>query len=197
LTQDDIKEATESCELGSIAIIQQKGAMVVSENNVSPVAELFRLLRYNLKFIFQGKASQVIMVTSGKQGEGKTFVSINLGASLAITGKKVIVLGFDLRAPKLMNDLGLSYTHGITDYIVDPKIDINDLIVTHPQEKNLYFIGSGAISPNPGELILNNRVETLIEYLKNIYDYIIIDTPPVGKVADAFSLARYVDATLY
>src|SRR5690606_33996901 len=113
---EDIKELTDIMVLGSIASSKQKESIVVGENNVSPASELFRLMRFNLKFISKGESKQVIMVTSGKQGEGKTFISINLGASLAITGKKVVVLGFDLRAPRLMKDLGLSPTSGITDY---------------------------------------------------------------------------------
>ena len=197
LNKEDIEEVTDNSVLGKIASNKSKEALVVSENNTTPVAELFRLMRHNLKFLSQGKSNQVIMVTSGKQGEGKTFISINLAASLAITGKKVVVLGFDLRVPKLMQDMDISYNYGLSDYIVDPKIRVSDIIVPFNKEKNLFFIGSGAIPPNPGELILSNRVEELIVNLKKEYDYIIIDTPPVGKVADAYSLARLVDSILY
>lgn len=196
-TPDDIKELTSTMLLGSIASSKQKETIVVGENNVSPASELFRLMRFNLKFISKGESQQVIMVTSTKQGEGKTFISINLGASLAIAGKKVVILGFDLRAPRLMKDVGLTYTQGITDYIVDHNVDINAIIVPHKDINNLHFIGSGTIPPNPGELMLSNRVSELINNLKKEYDYIIIDTPPIGKVADAFSLRNYVDSTLY
>jgi tyrosine-protein kinase Etk/Wzc len=197
LNTTDIEDLTDTVMLGSIANSKQKDVIVVSENNVTPAAELFRLLRYNLKFISQGKPNQVVMVTSGKPGEGKTFVSVNLGASLAISGKKVVVLGFDLRDPKLMKVMGITYTYGLSDFIVDPKLLVDDVLVPSKDIPNLSFIGSGPIPPNPGELILSNRVEHLMEYLKEVYDYIIIDTPPIGKVADAFSLSRYVDATLY
>src|SRR5690606_10162620 len=110
LNTTDIEDLTDTVMLGSIANSKQKDVIVVSENNVTTAAELFRLLRYNLKFISQGKPNQVVMVTSGKPGEGKTFVSVNLGASLAISGKKVVVLGFDLRDPKLMKVMGITYT---------------------------------------------------------------------------------------
>ncbi|MGE5944863.1 MAG: polysaccharide biosynthesis tyrosine autokinase, partial [Flavobacteriales bacterium] len=196
-TPEDIKELTDAMVLGSIANSKQKETIVVGENNVSPASELFRLLRFNLKFISKGESKQVIMVTSGKQGEGKTFISINLGVSLAITGKKVAILGFDLRAPRLMKDLGLKYTYGITDYIVDHTIEVNNILVPHKDVDNLHFIGSGTIPPNPGELMLSDRVNELLTTLKKDYDYVIIDTPPIGKVADAYSLRNYVDSTLY
>lgn len=196
-TPDDIRELTDTMVLGSIASSKQKEVVVVGENNVSPASELFRLMRFNLKFISKGESNQVIMVTSSKQGEGKTFISINLAASLAITGKKVVVLGFDLRAPRLMKDIGLKYTHGITDFVVDHTLDVKSIIVPYNGINNLDFIGSGTIPPNPGELMLSDRVGELIHTLKKDYDYVILDTPPIGKVADAFSLRNYVDFTLY
>ena len=194
---DDIESITTNSILGKIATNTSKDVVVVNNNNVSAITELFRLLRYNLKFLSQGRSNKVIMVTSSKQGEGKTFLSINIGASLAITGNKVVVLGFDLRVPKLMKDLNLKYKYGISDYIVDPKIKLEDIIVPYEPEKNLFFIGSGTVFPNPGELILSNRVSELIDELKKVYDYIIIDTPPIGKVADAYSLSPYIDSTLF
>lgn len=194
---DDIKTLTDTMVLGTIASSKEKGPIVVGESNVSPVSELFRLMRFNLKFISKGESKQVIMVTSGKQGEGKTFISINLGASLAIAGKKVVVIGLDLRTTRFMKDLGLSQISGITDYIVDSNINLQTLIVAHKDIENLHFIGPGSMPPNPGELMLSGRVESLIHSLKQEYDYVIIDTPPIGKVADAFALRNYVDSTLY
>ncbi|MDP5158888.1 MAG: polysaccharide biosynthesis tyrosine autokinase [Flaviramulus sp.] len=197
LEKEDIEALTNTPILGKISSNEGKEVIVVSGNKVTPVAELFRLMRHNLKFLTQGKNSQVIMVTSGKPGEGKTFVSINIGASLAITGKKVVVLGFDLRVPKLMKDLTLDYQLGLSDYIVDQTTKVDDIVVPYNNEKNLSFIGAGPIPPNPGELMLNERVGELIEDLKKRFDYIIIDTPPIGKVSDAYSLTPYVDATLF
>lgn len=194
---DDVKSLTNTMVLGAIASSKEKGPIVVGESNVSPVSELFRLMRFNLKFISKGESKQVIMVTSGKQGEGKTFISINLGASLAIAGKKVVVIGLDLRTTRFMKDLGLSQVSGITDYIVDSNINMQTLIVAHKDIDNLHFIGPGSMPPNPGELMLSGRVEALIHSLKQEYDYVIIDTPPIGKVADAFALRNYVDSTLY
>ena len=195
--KEDVEALTDCFVLGSIATSTEKSNVVVTKNSTSAVAELFRLLRHNLKFSTQGQAEQVIMVTSGNKSEGKTFVSINLGSSLAITGKKVVILGFDLRVPKLMKHAGLSSTLGITDFIVDPSIEVPHILMPYQEEPNLFFIGAGAIPPNPGELMLSNRVSSLIEQLKEDFDYIIIDTAPIGKVSDAFALVPYVNTTLY
>lgn len=194
---DDLKAITNAIILGSIAKSKEKETIVVGENKVTAASELFRLMRFNLRFISKGKNKQVIMVTSSKQGEGKTFVSLNLGASLAIAGKKVVVLGFDLRAPRLMKDVGLNHSVGIVDYIVDNHVELNTIIVSHKEIDNLHFIGSGTIPPNPGELMLSDRVGELILALQQIYDYVVIDTPPIGMVADGFALRNYVDVTLY
>ncbi|GAA4816922.1 GumC family protein [Litoribaculum gwangyangense] len=197
LEKEDIEAITNTPILGKIPSSMEKDVVVVTGHKASAVAELFRLMRHNLKFLSQGKNNQVIMVTSGKPGEGKTFVSINIGASLAITGKKVVVLGFDLRLPKLMKNMNLDYEYGLSDFIVDSKKSVDDLIVPYEKEKNLFFIGSGPIPPNPGELMLHERVGELLEDLKDKFDYVIIDTPPIGKVADAYSLNPYIDSTLF
>ncbi|GAA4976525.1 GumC family protein [Algibacter aquimarinus] len=195
--KEDIEEVTNRSILGKLASNITQEVVVVKEDSVTPIAELFRLMRHNLKFLSKGNSSQVIMVTSGKQGEGKTFISINLAASLAVTGKKVVVIGLDLRAPKLMKDMKLTNNLGVSDFIVDHNLEINDITVPYDKQNNLFFIGSGAIPPNPGELVLNERLAQLIEKLKIEFDHIIIDTPPIGKVADAHSLASLVDSTLF
>ncbi len=198
MSKEDIMSITKIPILGQIGKGKEGKALLVTRNNTTPVAELFRLMRYNLKFLLQNSSnSKVIMVTSGKPGEGKTFVSINLASSLAITDKKVVVLGFDLRVPRLIKNVGLSIDQGLSEYIVDPSINIEDILLQSKEDKNLFFISAGAIPPNPGELMLNERVSNLIKKLKEDFDYIVIDTPPVGKVADAYSLSNYVDSTLF
>ncbi|MDT0646073.1 polysaccharide biosynthesis tyrosine autokinase [Zunongwangia sp. F260] len=193
----DIQELTDTPILGEIAHNREKEKMVVGERNTTPVAELFRLIRFNLKFVSAGKANKVILVTSGMKGEGKTFFTLNLGASLAISGKKVVALSFDLRAPKLMRTVGLSDDFGISDFIINENIEASEIVVPSPEIKGLSFIGSGPIPPNAGELMLSNRIEVLIDELKKEYDYVLIDSAPVGKVADGFALAPYVDSTIY
>lgn len=197
LSKEHIEDITDNAILGKIASNTGKEVLVVSENNTTVAAEQLRLMRYNLKFLLQGKSDKVIMVTSSKQGEGKTFVTINFGASLAITGKKVVVVGMDLRLPKLMKDIKLPNIQGVSDFIVDKSLTHIDITVPHDKEKNLFFIGAGTIPPNPGELMLNDRITELIETLKEEYDHIILDTPPIGKVADAYSLKSLIDLTIF
>lgn len=194
-TVKDIEALTKATVLGSIA--SSKNKLMLSQSDTSPSAELFRLLRHNLNFVSQGKPKQVIMVTSGDQGEGKTYVSTNLALSLAITEKKVVLLGFDLRVPRLLQEMNIPEHIGITDYIIKNELNLNDIIIQSTHEKNLSIIGSGPIPPNPGELMLNNRIKSLIHKLQEQYDYVIIDTAPIGKVADAFALTPYVDTTLF
>lgn len=196
-TTDDIAELTDTPVLGQIAHNDTKQNIVATDKNNAPVAELFRLIRFNLKFISAGKANKVILVTSGDKGEGKSFFSSNLGVSLAFSGKKVVILSFDLRAPKLMSYVNLTDDFGITDFLVGDAKKVEDLIVAHPEIQNLSLIGSGPVPPNAGEIMLSDKVGVLIEEVKKQFDYVIIDSAPVGKVADVFALEPYADSTLY
>ncbi|MRI02107.1 polysaccharide biosynthesis tyrosine autokinase [Kriegella sp. EG-1] len=195
--REDIEALTKAPILGEIAHSKDEQTLVVSKNNTEAVAELFRLMRFNLKYLTAGRPDKVILITSGNKGEGKTFFTINLAASLALSGKKVIALGFDLRAPKLLNKLNLQSQTGITDFIIDKNNSIKDILVEVPEIRDFHVIGAGPIPPNTGELMLHERIGTLIEELKKTYDYILIDSAPVGKVSDAFALASYVDASIY
>lgn len=196
-TRTDIEENTNVPILGEIAHNKEKNVLVAKEEKDTPVAELFRLIRFNLKFLSVGRKNKTILITSGSPGEGKTFFSINLGSSLAISEKKVVVLGFDLRAPRLMEDLGLKQETGITDYLIDDELDVEDIILPSSDVDGLYFIGSGAIPPNAGELMLSGKIKLLISRLEQMFDYVIIDTAPLGKVADAFALTPFADSTIY
>ncbi|MEO9894571.1 polysaccharide biosynthesis tyrosine autokinase [Aurantibacter sp.] len=194
---DDVEKITDTPILGQISHDERSNALAVSGKDTTSVAELFRLIRFNLSYLTTGRAHKVILITSGMQGEGKTFFTANLGASLALTGKKVVALSFDLRAPKLLQNLKLKETIGITDYLVDSKWTAKDITVASTNIENFDFIGSGPIPPNPGELMLHPRIETLIDELKAKYDYVLVDSAPVGKVADAFALAPHIDATIF
>ncbi|MDT0688838.1 polysaccharide biosynthesis tyrosine autokinase [Salegentibacter sp. F188] len=194
---DDIQRLTNVPVLGKIAHSNDKEIIVATEKNRTPVAELFRLIRFNLKFISAGKTNKIILITSDMKGEGKTFFTINLGTSLAISGKKVIALSFDLRAPKLMQDMGLSNKVGVTDYIINHDTKLEEIIVPSPSVENLFFIDSGSTPPNAGELMLSERIGKLLNELKERYDYVLIDSAPVGKVADAFALAPHIDSTIF
>lgn len=171
--------------------------IVVSETSTRPIAELFRLLRSNLHFMFPVKSlgvGQVAMVTSSCSGEGKTFISMNVAESLALMNKKVVLVGLDIRLPMLAQNLGLPASPGVTNYLSGAISDVDKLIKHHA---NCDIIVAGPVPPNPSELLLNNRIEQLISELKQKYDYVIIDSAPIGLVSDTFSLGKFSDVVLY
>lgn len=154
-------------------------------------------LRTNLRYLLNEHSSPTaILITSSMPGEGKTFMSAHLGNSLTVNNKKVVLLELDLRKPKLSRFLEQDNAVGITNYIVENKT-IDEIIKKVPGTDNLYLVPSGPIPPNPVELIEGNRMRTLINALKERFDYIVMDTAPIGIVSDAKSLAPFVDCTLF
>jgi capsular exopolysaccharide synthesis family protein len=138
----------------------------------------------------------VILITSSFSGEGKSFVSTNLGAVMALSGKKTIVLEFDIRKPKIKSGLKLRGKSGITNFLLN-KTSLDELPVLVPGHENLFVLPCGPVPPNPSELLLENKVEELFTYLKKNFEAIIIDTAPVGMVSDAMTLSKFADCTLY
>ena len=138
-----------------------------------------------------------VLITSTINGEGKTFIALNLAMSVALTGKKVVVIGLDIRKPQLANYLHLKNKGRLTEFLADDTIELNDIIVPSGISANLDVIPAGPIPPNPSELLLSERLDNLFEQLKKQYDYIIIDSAPIGLVSDTFVLNKFVDATLY
>jgi capsular exopolysaccharide synthesis family protein len=136
------------------------------------------------------------MITSSMGGEGKTFVSTNLAAILAISGKKVVLMEMDLRKPKIAERLEISNREGFSTYAIG-KTPLHTLIKPSGIHENCYLVTSGPIPPNPTELLLQQRTEELFRFLNEQFDYIIIDSAPIGLVTDAQVLARFADATLY
>lgn len=193
----DVEKGTATPILGEIAHNDSNDMLVITRESRSSSAELFRLLRANMQFAAGGKENKVILVTSSMSGEGKTFFSINLAASLVMTGKRVVVLGFDLRKPKLTQSVNLPNTIGITNYLISDTVLVHDLIQEVPDMPDLAIIGSGPIPPNPAELMLLPKIGVLIEELKAEFDYIILDSSPIGQVADTLALAPYIDSSLY
>ena len=187
--------------LGDIPHAESSDKVIVKKDNRTSTAEAFRILRTNLNFMLpktgEGPGAKVLFVTSTIAGEGKSFVSINLAASLALTNKKVLLLGLDLRAPKITEYLGIAYRKGVTNYILDDKLNVDDLKFTIPQVENVDFISSGVIPPNPSELLSNYRVKELFEIVKKDYDFVIVDTAPVALVADTLLIADFADMFLY
>lgn len=160
-------------------------------------AELFRLLRAKLQFVLSGENEKVILVTSTQPGEGKTFVSINLAITLSLLDKKVVLVGLDLRKPMVAKVLNLSSKEGVTSYLAGQVNDYHQLLDKSEQYPNLHVLPAGIIPPNPNELIINDRFETLFEQLRAEFDYIVLDTSPVGAVSDTYLVDRVADMCLF
>lgn len=160
------------------------------------VAEQFRIIRSNLQYITGKSERTTILVTSSFSGEGKSFVSINIGSVMALAGKKTIILEFDIRKPKVLSGLGMTKGPGITNYLIG-KSGLQELIKQVPGQDNLFALGCGPVPPNPSELLLDPKVDEMFSILKAEYDVVIIDTAPVGMVSDAQTLGKFADCTLY
>jgi tyrosine-protein kinase Etk/Wzc len=192
----DVQQGTDAPVLGEIGHADGVGALVVTRNNRKIVAEQFRMVRSNLQYIIPKIEKPVLLVTSSFSGEGKSFISTNLGAVLAISGKRTVILEFDIRKPKIMKGLGLHERKGITNYIVG-SAGLNEIVHPVPDVENLYVISCGPVPPNPAEMLLQGRVDELFLELRKQFDAIIIDSAPVGLVSDAVTLGRYADGTIY
>lgn len=195
---DELKRLTPIPVLGVIGNNPIKSNLAVISKPKSSIAEAFRALRSSLQFIYrkQGiKGSKTVLITSSISGEGKTFCSINMATVFALSGKKTVLLGLDLRKPKIYGDFNLHNEKGAVNYLIGES-EIDE-IIQNTELENLDIITSGPIPPNPSELLIDSPLESLIETLKGRYDYIIIDSPPLGLVSDSLELIRYVDATLY
>jgi len=173
-------------------------AIVVEKGKSTNISELFRYIRSNLHFMDMEKLNKVMLVTSSSKGEGKTFFCINLGITLSLIGKKVVLLEFDLRKPDLLKAISLEQpANGLSAYLAGQHIEIEELIMPVPASENLSVIGCGKVPDNPSELLESGRLELLIAELRQRFDYIIIDSSPVGYVADAFTIGQYADASIY
>ncbi len=184
--------------LGDIPLSLSKKDLFISDLDNSNNAEAFRYVRTNINFMLDSKdKGKVVFVTSTQGGEGKTFVSINLASSLAISGKKTLLLAMDLRAPKISKYLDSEDLLGVTNYIKNDELSVKDIIDNHTLFDNLHIINSGDIPPNPVELLMSKRVNELFEYIKDKYEYIIVDTAPVGMVTDTIQISNFADLSLY
>lgn len=197
-TKQELENITSIPILGEICETKSKAPLVVKEGDTSPIVELFRLIRTNIQFILNNKNEKVILITSSISGEGKSFFSCNLGMSLALMNKKVILVGLDIRSPKLAEYLNIKNKNiGLTNYLASENVEIKDIIITNELHNNFDIIISGPVPPNPAELLLSDRLDMLFERLKEKYDYILIDSAPVGLVSDTFCLNRIADSTIY
>ncbi|WP_247237858.1 tyrosine-protein kinase [Telluribacter sp. SYSU D00476] len=196
-TRDDIEQIGRVSILGEIGLLKKENnpESIIKMASRSAVAEQFRALRTNLQYLGDGSC-RTIMLTSSIGGEGKSFVSINLAASLAYADKRVILLGMDLRKPSLQERLQVPNDRGVTNYLIGQS-PLSELIQPTGVHPKFDVITCGPIPPNPSELLSNGRLPQLLAELREQYDYILIDCPPFGLVTDAALIAEYTDATLY
>ena len=192
----DIEQISGVMILGELSHKENKDSLVISKSSRTTISELFRYIRTNLNYMTESSGNKVMLITSSMKGEGKTFFTINLGATLALVDKKVVLLEFDVRKPDLLKNLNLNSSLGLTNYLKN-ECALDDIIIASPTQPNLYVIGCGSVPENPAELLMNPRISDLFQELREKFDYVIIDTSPVGAVADAFSLASYADASIY
>lgn len=201
---DDVAKLTKLPIIADVAIASDraktKADIVVHENKNNLMEEIFRSLRTNLQFLMK-EHDKVILMTSTTSGEGKTFIASNVAISFALLGKKVVLVGLDIRKPRLAELFEIDdHHHGITNLLIKDNItwdDVNKQIVNSGVNSNLDLLMAGPVPPNPGELVTRKSLEETMDILKEHYDYIIIDTAPIGLVTDTLALGRIANATVY
>lgn len=197
LRRTDVEDNTQAPILGELMQSKRSEPIVIKGRSQSVIAEQIRTLRTNLQFLKSSPdRSQVLLFTSSISGEGKSFISLNLGASLALIGRPTVVLEMDLRKPKLHKNLGIPSGAGISNFLIgDATLD--EVLQPIPGHDNYFIITSGPIPPNPSELLSTQKLVDLIDGLKERFDYVIVDSPPIGLVTDAQLIAPLADATMY
>ena len=195
---DDINKLTQIPLIGVVGVSHGQSDLAVFDKPKSALSESFRAIRSSLQFLYKRQkveGAKTLMVTSSVSGEGKTFCSLNIATVFALSEKRTVIIGLDLRKPKMFEEFNLSNDVGVVNYLIKQKSV--DEIINHTHIPFLDVILSGPIPPNPAEMIISDGMKELIEELKQKYDYIILDTPPVGLVSDALELAQFCDVTLY
>lgn len=194
--KEDLEDIISIPILGEIPKTNGTDNLLIKENCNDSFNEMVRLLRANLMFIIDSKDNKVINILSSMSGEGKTFMTINLAMSLALLDKKVLLIDLDIRKPKLAKHLGMESKQGITLYL-SGYLKKEELIRPSELHPNVSVITAGAIPPNPNELLARPMLDELIKDLRTEYDFILIDTAPIGMVSDGFLLNRLSDVNLY
>ncbi|RLD25750.1 MAG: sugar transporter, partial [Bacteroidetes bacterium] len=197
-TVTDIEGLSKISNLGVIGKYKSEGSLAVYDNPKSAIAESFRAIRSSLKFIYKThdiKGTKTLLITSSVSGEGKTFCAINIASVFALTKKRTVLVGLDLRKPKISKDFNVKNDIGVVDYLIGTK-NLDDISqATHIDD--LDVIVSGSVPPNPSELLMGAKMDSFIADLKTHYDIIVLDSPPLGLVTDAIELVDYADATIY
>ncbi|WP_417009544.1 GumC family protein [Bacteroides congonensis] len=194
----DVERLTSLPIVGDIPLTSEKqGSIAVFENKNNLMSETFRSIRTNLQFMLEN-GKNVILVTSTISGEGKSFVSGNLAISLSLLGKKVVIVGLDIRKPGLNKVFNIpKKEHGITQYLTNTTINLMDLVQQSDINKNLFILPGGTVPPNPTELLARDGLDKAIEILRQKFDYVILDTAPVGMVTDTLLVGRAADLSVY
>ena len=194
----DVEKLTSAPIVGDIPLTDEKqGAIAVFENQNNLMSETFRNVRTNLQFML-GNGKKVILVTSTVSGEGKSFISGNLAISLSLLGKKVVIVGLDIRKPGLNKVFNISKREqGVTQYLANPEKNLMDLVQLSDVSKSLYILPGGTVPPNPTELLARDGLDKAIETLKKNFEYVILDTAPVGMVTDTLLIGRVADLSVY
>ena len=193
--KSDLLKCTNIPLLGLIGHSDNARSLVIPTSSKSIIAESFRSLRTNIQYLAADKAKKVITVTSSIGGEGKTFTTMNLAAIFSLSGHKTVLIGGDLRKPKLHEDFKLDPTKGLSSYLIN-KSTLEE-VIKETEIESLHVISSGPTPPNPAELLDSPKMQDLIKELNKEYDYVIIDTPPIGLVTDGVILMQHADVNLY
>ena len=196
LFRHEIEAQTTFPIIGEIVEEKSKPFLVFEDRKTSLIAEEFRLLRTSLLYLGIGQRGKKILITSTIPGEGKSFVAANLAMSISVGGKKVILVEFDLSNPSLARELGIQKGPGVAECLAG-EVDPEEVILQVDGHENLFFIQAGALPPNPSELILQARTAELLQYLGEHFDYVLVDSAPVGLLSDGYVLSNHCDATLY
>lgn len=195
----ELERNTKASVLGVIPTYDKEkmevSRLVVDKNPKSAISESIRSIRTNLDFITSAKKKRLISVTSTISGEGKTFVTVNLGGIIALSGQRVIILDLDMRKPKVNLAFGAENTRGVSTILIE-RHTVRECIQPTSID-SLQFISAGPTPPNPSELILSDRFDVMIQELYQTYDVILVDTPPVGLVTDGILIMRKADIPLY
>lgn len=194
-SKDDLDKILNIPFIGGIGHSDLEENLVVNLRPKSSVAESFRSIRSNLNYFTGGELKKTFLITSSISGEGKTFTSVNLATVFAMSGKRTLIIGADMRKPKIFSDFNLSNHVGLSGYL--SNINSFEEVIQATSVENLDLISGGPVPPNPSELLLTSRFDQLMQNALRVYDYIILDTPPVALVSDAFLLSKYVDHTIF
>ncbi len=195
--QEELEEISQVPFIGHIHHNRHNTQLVVKDGKTSSIVELFRYVRNNLQFLLSKEDDKVILVTSSVSGEGKSFISTNIASSFALLGKRVALVGMDIRSPKLAQILDLNEMPGVTSYLSRGDVTLDQIAQPCKEVNGMDVFVGGAIPPNPSELLLGDRVKDFFNDLREHYDVIIVDSAPVAQVSDSFALDKYSNATVY